>query len=99
MNPGKFARVASGLLLVSLVLFISLLSASPAAHKFVHADSGEAQHHCIVTEFIKGQVHSADVAPMVVGLVVLFGGVVLLSETLVFPLADYRFSASRAPPV
>jgi hypothetical protein len=44
-------------------------------------------------------VDAASVSTVVVGIAVLFGGIALLAETLVLPLADYRYSPSRAPPV
>jgi hypothetical protein len=97
-NPGKFSRAAVASALIAFVLFLSLLAASPALHKLIHADADDADHHCAVTEFIHGQVDTAVVAPLIIGLFALFGGVALLAETFIFPLADYRFSASRAPP-
>jgi hypothetical protein len=98
-NPGKFAQAALASLLIALVLLISVVAASPSLHELIHADAGDANHHCAATEFIKGQVDSVAVAPLILGLVILFGGVSLLAETFLWPLADYRFSASRAPPV
>jgi len=99
LSPGKFAKAALASLLVGFVLLLSVVSVSPAIHHFIHADAGDPDHHCAVTEFIKGQVESAAVAPLIFGLITLFGGIVLLSETFLCPLADYRFSPSRAPPV
>ncbi|MDB6023662.1 MAG: hypothetical protein JWQ04_3519 [Pedosphaera sp.] len=86
-------------LLSGLVLFVSLLSASPAVHKFLHPDADAPGHQCSVTLFAKGLVAAPDVAPIFVGAVILFGGIALLAESFVFLLADYRFSRGRAPPV
>ena len=99
LNPGKVAGTASGLFLVSLILFLSLLSASPALHKLIHSDADEADHHCAVTEFVHGKVDSSVVAPIIVAFVSFLAVATLLREIFVFPLTDYRFSASRAPPV
>jgi hypothetical protein len=99
LNSGKFAKAASASLLMTLILLLSLFSASPDLHKWLHSDAGEPGHHCVVTEFIHGKVDVAIVASVTIGFVALFGAITLLGETFVLPLADYRFSASRAPPV
>ena len=92
------ASRALALLLTASVLSLSLISSSPALHKLLHADAAAADHQCAVTLFSHGQVTSAEAAPILIALVVLFGGVALLSASLPLPVADYRFSASRAPP-
>jgi hypothetical protein len=89
---------ALALLLTAAVLSLSLISSSPALHKLLHTDADAADHNCAVTLFTHGQITSAETATALVVLVVLFGGIALLSETLFLPLANYRFSASRAPP-
>ncbi len=94
----SFAARASALCLLVSVLGLSLLASSPALHKALHPDADSADHHCAITLFARGQVTSANVAPLLAVFVMLFGGVSLLAETFLLPLADYRFSASRAPP-
>jgi len=95
---GQSAKAASALLLSALIILLSLLGASPALHKLIHADADSADHSCAITLFARGQVDAAMAAPMAAGLIMLFGGIALLSETFQFPLANYRFSRSRAPP-
>ena len=97
-ESSQFAKAAPAFLLAALIIFLSLLGSSPALHKLIHADSDSADHSCAITLFAKGQIDAAMVAPLAVGLVMLFGGIALLSETVQFPLANYRYSRSRAPP-
>jgi hypothetical protein len=92
------AGKALALLMVATVLSLSLISSSPALHRLLHGDADAAEHQCAVTLFAHGQVESAAIPAAVICLIVLFGGVVLLSDTFLLPAADYRFSASRAPP-
>jgi hypothetical protein len=95
---GQIAKAASALLLSALIVFISLLGVSPELHKWLHADADAADHSCAVTLFAKGQVDAVTVLPLVAGLMMLLGFVALLSETFLYPLANYRYSRSRAPP-
>jgi hypothetical protein len=99
LKTGKCARPASALLLTGLILFLSLLGSSPQFHKLIHSDAGSPDHNCAITLFARGQIAAASAAPIVIGLVLLFGGIALLPESLLLPLADYRFAPSRAPPV
>jgi hypothetical protein len=99
IQPGKIAQPASGFVLTALVLFLSFVGASPELHKLIHADAGSPDHNCAITLFAHGQVATANVSVAIVVLAVLFGGVALLAETFQIPLADYRYSPSRAPPV
>jgi hypothetical protein len=98
-QPGKIARPASGFVLTALVLFLSFVGASPQLHRLIHPDADSAEHSCAITLFAHGQVAAANVSVAIVVLAVLFGGVALLAETLLLPLADYHYSPSRAPPV
>ena len=99
LKSSQFAKRSTALFLAGLVIFLSLAGSSPALHKLIHADAGEADHNCVITLFAHGHVAAAELAPIVAGLIVLFGGVVLLAENFVLSPAAYRYSASRAPPV
>jgi hypothetical protein len=99
LKSGRFVRPASASLLTALILFLSFVGASPQLHKLIHADAGSTEHSCAITLFAHGQVLAAEVTTAVAGLLVLFAGVALLPETFLLPLADYRYSRSRAPPV
>jgi hypothetical protein len=94
----KTAKPALAGLLGLLLLLLSTLAASPDLHQRLHADSNSPDHNCAITLFAKGQINAAPAAAVLVGFVSLAGALVLLAETLLLPSADYRFSASRAPP-
>jgi hypothetical protein len=98
LQQSKFGKAASAFVLAVLVLLLSALGSSPALHKLIHPDAGAPDHECVISLFANGQVSSAPSAQVLVGLVLLFGGVALLTATLIFSSADYRFSSSRAPP-
>lgn len=85
-------------MLTGLILVLSALGVSPALHKLIHADADAADHSCVITLFTKGQISSTPVAQILIGFVMLFGGVALLTETFLLPITDYLFSSSRAPP-
>jgi hypothetical protein len=94
----QFAPLSTALLLAVLINLIALLSVSPELHKWFHADADAAEHSCAVTLFAKGQIDATTIAPVMAGWLMLFGVIVLLSEAIQFPLANYRFSLGRAPP-
>jgi hypothetical protein len=98
-KQSQFAKRSSALLFAGLVIFLSLVGSSPSLHKLIHADAGAPDHNCAITLFAHGHVAAADTTPIVAGLIVLFGGVLLLAENFVLSPASYRYSASRAPPV
>jgi hypothetical protein len=102
-NVNKFLKTKSVksafvLLGISLVLLLSVLGASPSLHKLLHSDADQADHHCVITLFTKGQVIPATAAQSLAIVVILFGGVALLAETFLLPTTDYCISSSRAPP-
>jgi hypothetical protein len=98
-KTGALLKKVSASLLIVLVLVLSSLAASPALHKLVHPDADSAEHACAITMFAHGQIAAADVAPIVAGIAVLFGGVALLTETLFLPRLNHCFSYGRGPPV
>lgn len=98
LQQSKFGKTASAFVLAMLVLLLTALGASPALHKLIHTDADAPDHDCVISLFANGQISSAPAAQILIGLIVLFGGAALLTETLNFSTADYRFSSSRAPP-
>ncbi len=105
MQPGRkksifhgAARPALAGLMAVFLVFISTLAASPSLHQLIHSDAGAPGHQCVVTLFSRGQVNAASTASIIIVAAAIFGGTVLLAETLVLPSANYRFSSSRAPP-
>jgi hypothetical protein len=85
-------------LLVGLVLMVNAMAASPSLHEWLHADAGEAGHHCAVTLFAHGQVDSASA-----DVVVTAPQCVVVSEPSVeisvYSPAIEHLPAGRAPPV
>jgi hypothetical protein len=92
-------KSAAAIFLSGLILFLSVLAVSPQLHKLIHANADAASHNCAVTLFAKGQVAATVGALTLINLVLFSGDIALLSETVLLPQADYRFSSSRAPPV
>lgn len=95
----QFAKSAIAGFLAVLLLGVSALAASPSLHELVHHDAGSADHNCFITFFAKGHVTTAAAAQDLALIVVLFGGVALLTDNFLPSSTDYSFSASRAPPV
>jgi hypothetical protein len=48
------AQTAVTALMLALWFAINLVSASPILHHWFHCDSGQLQHHCLVTSVSKG---------------------------------------------
>ena len=89
---------ALAVLLALMLLLVNAMAASPALHRAIHHDADADDHECAVTLFIKGQVSTAVIVTVVMGLLGIFGVVALLTDTPIFPAVDYSFSSSRAPP-
>jgi succinate dehydrogenase/fumarate reductase cytochrome b subunit len=84
--------------LALMLLLVNAMAASPALHRAIHHDADADDHECAVTLFIKGQVSAAVIVTVAAGLLAVFGVVVLLTDTPLFPAVEYSFSSSRAPP-
>lgn len=93
-----FGKSALALLLAGQVLFVSAAGSSHWLHRWIHSDAASSNHQCVVTLFEKGLVGAAFAFAMPMAIASLFGGVMLLADTFILPLANYRFSPSRAPP-
>ena len=98
---GSSWNLRSGLIavLVSLMLAVPLLAASPKLHKYLHRDGAAAHHSCFVCAFAKGQVSTAEttLAAVLVFLGLSVGA--LLENISLLPSSDIRLAPSRAPPV
>jgi hypothetical protein len=97
-KQNKCGGMASAFLLASLVLFLSLAGASTALHQIIHPDATAPGHSCVITLFAEGQVDAASAVPVLAVFILVFARVTLLPDTFLLPSADYRYSASRAPP-
>jgi hypothetical protein len=97
-RDANFRRVWAAFGLV-LFLTLQLLTTSAALHKLLHADADSIDHHCAITLFARGQVSTAEtMAPLVAFVAALFFLLPVL-RSAEFSLFEYRFSASRAPPL
>ena len=84
---------------LAFFLALQLVASSESLHKLIHPDADSPDHHCAVTLFLQGQVNAAEtVLPAVVFIAALFFLLPPL-QSAVFSSFDYRFSASRAPPL
>ena len=84
---------------LALFLFVQLLSTSTALHKLVHPDADSASHHCAVTLLSRGQVSATEaLVPLVAFVAALFFFLPPFQSAAISSF-DYRFSASRAPPL
>jgi hypothetical protein len=94
-GPGQ-AVIAS--LLTGLVLLLNAMAASPALHKWFHADAGKAEHQCVVMLFAHGQVDSASVAAPVVAPLAWIQTVPSVEITHFSPVIE-NLPAGRGPPI
>jgi len=93
-----FRRVSAAL---SLALFLVLVvfSSSEQLHKLIHPDADSPTHHCAITMLVQGQVDTPNSPLVVVAFVCALFFVLPPLRAAVFSSFDYRFSASRAPPL
>lgn len=85
--------------LCCVILFLSLLGASPALHLRLHHDANEPGHTCVIELFANSLVTGPGIIVIVALAGLLFGGVSVLQECARLSSFDYRFAQSRAPPV
>lgn len=81
-----------------LVLTLSVLTASPQLHRWLHPDSDQSDHECAVTLFHHG------VTQAVVGVALAVVPLLLVARAALVPAGPdlvephYRLSPGRAPP-
>jgi hypothetical protein len=92
------AKTALSALLVSQMLILLALAASPSLHEALHHDCGRPDHDCLVTTFVKGQLGESLPPPPVtffIVFVICAAWLPPLEPRLVF---QARFAPTRAPP-
>lgn len=92
-----FQRRFFAILMAVTVLMLALLSASPAAHRWLHADSDHDDHECAITLYAQG------VTAALVGVVLLLVArcpqeLVRSVEELLIVQTHYLHVPGRAPP-
>ena len=95
-------RAIGRLIVVSLMLGLCLgtvaLRVSPQLHHWLHDDSANASHECVVTLITKGHLLAGASEAKAAMPVALVFSPPLLDPVWNFSAADYRCSRSRAPP-
>jgi len=94
----QIAKSVIGGLLMASLLFSVALASSPALHEYFHHDAGNEHHACAATLCAHGQFMSADTAPMLAVVVLLFLFCVLPARFAEFYSVDLRLDFGRAPP-
>ena len=95
---GRTAKAALAAFLALLLLNLLVLAACPRLHHALHHDSDKADHECLVTMFVKGQLGEALLMPAVT----FFAAFMICAARLPglpprLP-CEYSFASSRAPP-
>jgi hypothetical protein len=98
LRRNAFRRVSAA---VSLALFLVLVvfSSSEQLHKLIHPDADSPGHQCAITMLVQGQVDTPSSSLVVIAFVCALFFVLPPLIAAVFSSFDYRFSASRAPPL
>ncbi|HWF19966.1 MAG TPA: hypothetical protein VG754_11900 [Verrucomicrobiae bacterium] len=91
-------RKAVSLLFLALFLFLQTLAAVPGLHRHFHHDADQADHQCVVTLLLQGNLEAASsfVSVMLPAAQV---SVIPLRPAFIRVAIDYRLLPGRAPPV
>jgi len=98
-RPAQFRKLALTALLALIVFSSLLLAVSQSLHEKLHQDASKPSHQCAITLFAQQQILASE--PNIIPVELNFGLILSIADadSVIFPQADYRFSASRAPPV
>ena len=101
---GAFRRLVA-LGSVALLLLLTILAASPAAHEWIHGHDAAAAAHgpggddaCAVTLFAHGVLASDGQAALIVILLCVLAGVVWTCDPFRVPATHYRLPPLCGPP-
>jgi hypothetical protein len=84
---------------LALFLLLVIFSSSEQLHKLIHPDADSPGHQCAITMLAQGQVNAPTSSLVVVAFVSALLFVLPPLRTSAVSAFDYRFSASRAPPL
>ena len=100
-SPGCRPTAKSALagLLAILFLLATTVSVTHSLHHSLPGNHSAGSHSCFLCAFAKGQVASADTAPIAAFLALCLVSTVHLAKVSAPANWDYRFSPSRAPPL
>ena len=94
----RVSKSASGLLMLALWIGTFAFASSPELHKWLHNDSQQASHRCLITQ-VQQQSFLSESESVIVPLPAL--AVIELTvgaDSQFLSTWDYRISSSRAPP-
>jgi len=94
----RIAKAGLSAFLALQLLVVLGLAACPALHHALHHDSDKADHDCLITAFVKGQLSEAVMVPVVMLLAAFVICAALLPSLRPRLLFEYQFAPSRAPP-
>jgi hypothetical protein len=89
----------AGILMLGLWLGVVGLASSERLHHFLHSDSHQSNHECLVTFVSKGYLLGAFVTALAPLAVFVCFGLSRLAGECLPSIDDLRLSPSRAPPV
>ncbi|CAN5762714.1 hypothetical protein BH09VER1_BH09VER1_50850 [soil metagenome] len=103
MSQGHQISLKVRLLMLSMAagyLLAIAMAVSPALHHWVHQDSDEPTHHCVVTTLADGQVDSPALPPVLAShLPIATGPADLSVRQFALPVFSAGFALEHAPPV
>jgi hypothetical protein len=88
----------AGVLMLGLWLGLIGLASSERLHHFLHSDSHQSNHECLVTFFSKGQLVGGLSSGILLVAVFTCLGSARVAEDGPGSLTDVRLAPSRAPP-
>jgi hypothetical protein len=103
--PARFSirsessRRVSAAFFLLLFLALQLFASSESLHKWIHPDADSADHHCAITLISHGQVNASEAALPLAAFVAALFFILPRLQSAISSSFDYRFSASRAPPL
>jgi len=89
---------ACALLLTGTILMLAVLAASPDAHRWLHADSDQADHECVVTLFAQGVTPASVAVTMAIVAWRLLGLSQSEGTDLLLSAPHFSHLPGRAPP-
>jgi hypothetical protein len=92
-------KVAVAALMMTLLLALFALAASPSLHQYFHHDAGSTEHSCAITLFAHGKLMATGEVPVMAVFVSLLLLRVPLARLAEFSSYDLRLGFGRAPPV
>jgi hypothetical protein len=94
----RIAKSAIAGLLLASFLLTTAMAACPTLHEYFHHDAKDKHHQCAVTLFARGQLMTADTAPVLAVFILLMLFCLMPAQLAEFSSVDLRLGFGRAPP-